>query len=162
MSHHLDHHELEALFQHKIMLYYDLRECLQQEREFLIELDLNHLWEISRQKESLCRQLKSTRLSIMAALNRMDGETFPHLDEILTIIPNERRTKYQSMYHRLVRLKGDVEALRKENIHYVDDSLSFIDEMITVITGVSHNRETYDRRCQLKRLGNPLLLMREV
>ena len=66
------------------------------------------------------------------------------------------------MYQRLARLKGDVEAYRQENIHYLDDSLTFIDEMITVITGVSHNRETYDRSCQLKRSGNPLLLQREV
>ncbi len=162
MSQHLDHHELEALFQHKIMLYYDLRECLQQEREFLIELDLNQLWEISRQKESLCQQLKSTRLAIMAALNRREGETFPHLGEILAILPNESRTRFQSMYQRLARLRGDVEAYRQENIHYVDDSLTFIDEMITVITGASHNRETYDRSCQLKRPGNSRLLQREV
>ncbi len=162
MSQHLDQHELEALFQHKIMLYHDLRDCLQKEREFLIQLDLNQLWEISRQKDSLCTKLKSTRLSIMAALNRDVSETFPHLGEILAVIPKESGIIFQGMYQRLVRLKGEVEAFRKENMHYVDDSLHFIDEMIAIIAGESRNRETYDRRCRLKRPGNPLLLQREV
>jgi flagellar biosynthesis/type III secretory pathway chaperone len=153
---------LEALFYKKIMLYHDLRDCLKKEREHLIQMDLNSLWEISRCKESLCTKLKSARQEFLKVLHRRESQGLPQLVEMIEDISEEKTTVFQGLYHRLSKLKSDVEAFRKENVHYVDDSLQFIDEIIAIIAGESHGRNIYDRRCQLKKAGDCQLLMREV
>jgi flagellar biosynthesis/type III secretory pathway chaperone len=153
---------LEALFYKKIMLYNDLRECLQKERDHLIQMDLNSLWDISKQKESLCASLVSTRKEILGALNQEEEKQFPHLDEILAVLPREKKSLFQSLFYRLAALKSEVEAFRRENVHYVDDSLQFIDEMIAIIAGETRTRNIYDRKCQLRKTENSLLLRREV
>jgi hypothetical protein len=76
-------------------------------------------------------------------------------------MPKEKKTVFQGMSHTLGKLKGEVEAYRRENMHYVDDSLQFIDEMIAIITGEA-NRDVYDHKCRLKKTGARLLLRGEV
>jgi flagellar biosynthesis/type III secretory pathway chaperone len=162
MSASIDQKALEALFQNKIMLYYDLRECLKNEQAYLIQLDLNRLWEVSRTKESLCAELTALRNEIMALVHRSETDTFPNLNDLMALLPQEGKTVFQGLCYRLTELRSEVEALRKENMHYVNDSLQFIDEIIAIISGAAQNREIYDRRCQLKKGTNPLLLRREV
>jgi len=162
MSASIDQQALETLFQHKIMLYYDLRECLRNEQAYLIQLDLNRLWEVSRQKESLCTKLSVLRSEVMAVLQRKADEPFPNLGDLMTLLSTADKTVFHGLYYRLAELRSEVEALRKENMHYVNDSLEFIDEIIAIISGAAQRRDTYDRRCQLKKGANPLLLRREV
>lgn len=162
MSVKIDQTTLENLFQNKIMLYYDLRECLRNEQTYLIQLDLNRLWEVSRQKESLCAQLATLRNDVMALLQRNPQEPFPKLSDLMTLLSTQGRTVFHGLYYRLAELRSEVEALRKENIHYVNDSLQFIDEIIAIISGAAQNRDIYDRRCQIKKGANPMLLRREV
>ncbi len=158
----IDQQALETVFQHKIMIYYDLRECLRNEQAYLIQLDLNRLWEVSRQKESLCKKLAALRTEGMAILQHDADEPFPNLGELMTLLATDGHTVFQGLYYRLAELRNDVEALRKENMHYVNDSLEFIDEIIAIISGAAQNRNIYDRSCQLKKGANPLLLRREV
>jgi flagellar biosynthesis/type III secretory pathway chaperone len=162
MSVNIDQQALETLFQNKIMLYYDLRECLRNEQTYLIQLDLNRLWEVSRQKESLCAKLTALRQEIKAVLQCNQADSFPNLSDLLTLLSTEGKTVFQGLYYRLAELRSEVEALRKENMHYVNDSLQFIDEIIAIISGAAGHRNTYDRKCQLKKGANPMLLMREV
>lgn len=152
----------ETLFYKKIMLYNDLRDCLESEREYIIHMDLNKLWEISRQKESLCAELISTRQEIFGMLNQDKTQRFPNLSEIIAVLPKEKKTVFQGLFYRLATLKSEVEAFRRENVHCLDDSLQFIDEMIAIIAGEAHNGNIYDRKCRLKKAGNPMLLRREI
>ena len=162
MSKNIDQQALETLFQNKIMLYYDLRECLRNEQTYLIQLDLNRLWDVSRQKESLCAKLTALRQEIMVVLQCNPSDPFPKLVDLMLLLSTEDKTVFQGLYYRLAELRSEVEALRKENMHYVNDSLQFIDEIIAVISGAAGHRSTYDRRCQFKKGANPLLLRREV
>jgi len=98
----------------------------------------------------------------MAVLQRNADEPFPRLGDLIALLSSEAKTVFQGLYYRLAELRSEVEALRKENMHYVNDSLQFIDEIIAIISGAAGHRNTYDRRCQLKRGANPLLLQREV
>ena len=144
------------------MLYYDLRECLRNEQAYLIQLDLNRLWEVSRLKESLCAKLTALQRETMAVLHCNDADSFPTISDLLPLLSKEGKTVFQGLYNRLAELRSEVAALRKENMFYVNDSLQFIDEIIAIISGAAGHRDTYDRRCQLKKGPNPLLLRREV
>ena len=50
---------LENLIYEKIILYNDLLHCLKKERETLIKIDLDDLWQISKEKEDLCSRIPS-------------------------------------------------------------------------------------------------------
>jgi len=152
---------LEGLFYKKIMLYNDLLHCFKKERESLINIDVDNLWRISREKEQICSKIKSVRQEIISAINPgIDQKSFIP-KQILELIPGKNRTKFQELYLTLTRLKGEIEALRKENMIFIDDSLQFLDEMISIITGETKSKIMYNDKCHLSRSDTNILLSRE-
>jgi hypothetical protein len=125
-------------------------------------MDLDSLWEISRKKESLCTVLKSTREELLIILGRDKDEPFPGMSEIIALLPKEKKGFFQELLFNVSTLRNEIEIFHKENIHYVEESLQFIDEMIAVMAGESHNSDVYDRKCRLKKVDSSLLLRGEV
>ena len=80
---------------------------------------------------------------------------------VLALIPKENIAKFQQSHVRLINLKMEIEALRKENMILIDESLQFLDEMVAVITGDNHNRMIYKRDGHIRKSGNQMLLSRE-
>ena len=152
---------LEKLFYQKIMLYHDLLHCFEKEQESLITIDMDTLWGISKQKEEMCTKIHAIRQEIMSSVNlRADQGSFD-LNRILALIPFNKRAPFQNSYLTLVKLRSEIEALRKGNMIFVDDSLQFLDEMISVITGEGGSRMLYNERCHLSKSGTRMLLSRE-
>ena len=152
---------IERLLHKKIMLYYDLLHYFKQERESLTTIDLDKLWAISREKEEICAKIKSVRQEIIAAVNPGIEEKFFDLNGILNLIPGKERNELQKLHLTLVKLKGEIEALRKENMLFIDDSLQFLAEMISIITGESKSKIMYDNKCHVSKSGANILLSRE-
>ena len=153
---------LEKLFYKKIMLYNDLLHYFKKERESLINIDLDKLWGISKGKEEICSKIESMRQEIMVTIAdpQIDKESFD-LKQILDLIPRENRAKFQELYRTLINLKREVDVLRKENMTFIDDSLQFLDEMISIITGETESKTMYNDKCHLSQSGAPILLSRE-
>jgi len=155
-------HSLEKLFFKKIMLYHDLLDCFNKERESLINIDMDNLWSISKEKEEICLKIKSIQQEIVSAINpEIDQKPF-NLNQILDMIPGDKSALFQKEYLALMKLKNEIKALRKENMILVDDSLQFLDEMISVITGECKSSIMYNEKCHLSQSGTNLLLSREV
>ena len=91
----------------------------------------------------------------------MDQKDY-QLTRILGYIPSEKREKFQQSYVRLINLKMEIEAIRKENMILIDDSLQLLDEMVSVITGDNQGRMIYKRDGHIRKAGNQMLLRREV
>ena len=153
---------LEKLFFKKIMLYNDLLHCFKEERESLINIDLDNLWNISKEKEELCSKIESIRKEIISTVNLgIDEESF-NPNQILDVIPGKSKAKFQKLYLTLIKLKTEIEVLRKENMIFIDDSLRFLDEMISIITGEETSKIMYNDKCHLSQSGTNILLSREV
>ena len=153
---------LENLIYEKIILYNDLLHCLKKERETLIKIDLDDLWQISKEKEDLCSRISGLRREIISIIDpEMDQKDY-QLTRILGYIPSEKREKFQQSYVRLINLKMEIEAIRKENMILIDDSLQLLDEMVSVITGDNQGRMIYKRDGHIRKAGNQMLLRREV
>jgi flagellar biosynthesis/type III secretory pathway chaperone len=152
---------LEKLFYEKIILYNDLLHCLKKERATLIKIDLDDLWQISQEKEVICARLSTLRREIISTIDpEMDPKDYrPGL--ILSLIPKASKAKFQQSYVRLIDLKMEIEALRKENMILIDDSLQFLDEMVSVITGDNPIRVIYKSDGHIRKSGNQMLLSRE-
>lgn len=153
---------LEELFYQKIMLYNDLLNCFKEERESLVNIDMEKLWAISKEKEELGQRINSTRQEIISLLGLdIDLKSFSAA-HIFKIIPDTKKPQLQKLTMAIVKLKDEIEVLRSENMNFIDDSLNFLDEMIAILTGNEKQKETYNVNCRLDKTRHTMLLDREV
>jgi len=152
---------LEKLLYQKIMLYNDLLDCFKKEREHLINIDVDKLWTLSKEKETVCSKIKSIRKEIISAANPGIDEKSFSLKQILNLIPGSERAAYQKLYLTLNRLKSEIEVIRRENVIFINDSLQFLDEMISIITGETESKSMYNDKCHVSKSGTNILLSRE-
>ncbi len=153
---------IEKLFYKKIMLYNDLLHCFEEERKSLIRININRLWGLSKEKDEICAQIKSVRKEISVAVHLENEKDAFNLNLVMDLIPRKYTDKFKKLYIRILKLKGEIEILRKQNILYIDDSLEFLDEMISIITGETDSRYIYDDRCHFNKSGPRSFLTREV
>ncbi|MDY7037218.1 MAG: flagellar export chaperone FlgN [Thermodesulfobacteriota bacterium] len=153
---------IEKLFYEKILLYNDLLLCFMNEREALINIDLDKLWRISIEKEETCAKIKSVKQEIISAMNSETDQN--HLDLNLTseIIPKKKRVNFQKLNRTLIKLKSEIEVMRKENMIHINESLHFLDEMISIITGEDQPGLIYNDKCHINKSGPNILLRREI
>ena len=116
---------LEGLFHNKIILSNDLLHCLKKERESLINIDLDSLWSISKEKEDICSKIELIREEIAFALNLRIDQRFLTSHQILELLPEEHKATFQKLFQTLLKLESEIEVIRKENMIFIDDSLQF-------------------------------------
>jgi len=155
-------HQLEDLFQRKIILYDDLLHCLEKERESLVTINMDALWIISREKEEICSKIENIRQEIVSAV-AMDGQdSSAPLNRLLGQVPEEKSGTFKSFFLTLDKMKNEIELLRKTNMAFMNDSLRFLDEMISIITGGKEADMAYDQKSHLSKSGINCFLSREV
>jgi hypothetical protein len=153
---------IEGLLHKKIVLYHDLLQCFKQERESLMNIDLDELWRTSKKKEELCTMIQSARHEILACTcPRIDQEAF-NLTQVLDFIPRDKRATCHTLFLTLTRIKSEIEVLRKENMIYIDDSIQLLDEIMSIITGNITGRMVYNEKCHLSKSSANTFLSREV
>lgn len=152
---------LEDLFHKKIILSNDLLHCLKKERESLINIDLDSLWSISKEKEDICSKIESIREEIASALDPKVDQGFLASHQILGLLPEEHKATFRKLFHTLLKLEGEIEVIRKENMIFIDDSLQFLDEMMSILTGKTKSKILYNDKCHWSRSGANVLLSRE-
>ena len=155
-------HLLEDLFQRKIILYDDLLHSLEKERESLVTINMDALWAISKEKEELCSKIESIRREIVSVVDVDGQDSSLPLNRILTLVPEEKAGTFRSFFLTLVKLKNEIEFLRNANMAFINDSLRFLDEMISIITGVDTSKMVYDEKSHLSKSGVNCFLSREV
>ncbi|MEJ2656885.1 MAG: hypothetical protein P8012_06770 [Desulfobacterales bacterium] len=96
------------------------------------------------------------------SVNPDDDQKSFHLNRIMDTVPKEHRDKFDKLHLRILKLKGEIEVLRKQNILYIDDSLKFMDEMISILSGGDGSGLVYNERCHFNPSGPRLFLNREV
>ena len=153
---------IEKLFYKKIMLYNDLLYCFEEERKSLIRIDLNKLWGLSKEKDEICAQIKSIRREMSVAVSSENEQDAFSLNQVMNLIPEKYRDRFKKLYLRILKLKGEIEILRRQNILYINDSLEFLDEMISIITGETDSGYIYNDRCHYNKSGSRSFLAREV
>lgn len=159
---------LENLFHEKILLYQDLVECLKRERDVLTKTDMDGLWEIADQKQSIAGRIETVRNKILTALSdiptdrRTDGVSFD-LARVYSLIPPMDRERIKKAYFSLISLKSEIQRRSRENKLFIEECLSFLDELIGIITDTGKQGAVYDNRRSSRNKNHAnLLLHREV
>ena len=114
----------EELGRHKILLLQDLLHCLKRERENLINLDLDCLWEVMEEKNKLLTAIAANE----AQLEKMRNEVSRNGDrpDAKSVIPGTLSLKIHN-------LQGKIRTMVKGNVAFIQESLDFFDEIRSLI-----------------------------
>ena len=155
---------IEQHIEKKHRLYTRLGDCLDRERQALINVDVDALWAVSSEKDELCVKINQQREAIAKA---MAPECHLHpfdLSRLVPRVPADRQPFLRQTVQTLAVLKGEIEGKRRHNMVFINDSIQFLDEMIHLISGVAAGKGNfaYDRRCTLNARESSHLLRQEV
>lgn len=153
---------LEKSLYGKIFLYNDLLLCFKKEKEALINMDLDNLWNISKEKDELCSKIDSIRQKIFSAVHFEPDQQHLVPVLIMDLVPEKNRVKFHELYYTLQKLKNEIDVIRELNVRAVDHSLKFLDEIISIISGQARQDVIYNDRCRLNQSRSNMILSREV
>lgn len=167
---------LEKGLHEEIFLYNELLNCFKKEREVLINMDLDNLWNISKEKNELCSNINSIEQKIFSAVRpELDKQYFARLEKaadfnrwsqlpafITDIVQEKDKPKFHGLYYSLQKLKSEIDVMRKVNTHAIEHSLKFLDEIISIITGQAQQEVIYNDRRRYNHSRNNMLMSREV
>jgi hypothetical protein len=150
------------------LLYQELIENLIQERELLIDTDMDSLWSISDRKQIIASRIETVRAKILDTFSEVSRENHGEqsafsLPHIMSMIPHEHRGKFRQAYLTLVQLKSETRQRSFENKTLVEQRLDFLDELISIIAGDKKTDRVYDNGGAINQNGpSNMLLSREV
>lgn len=153
---------IERLLFEKALRYADLVECFKKERACLTSLEIESLWAVSEEKNRLCAQIEALRSRIALAGSAGEGATVYDPHRILDATPAAQRRLVRNILVRIQKLKKEAEIMRQENRAFIDDSLDFLDEMISILSGEGDAQMLYNSRSRLRRPESLITLSREV
>jgi hypothetical protein len=151
---------IESLFQEKAALYARLVECFKKERAYLTTMEFEPLWSVSDEKNRLCMEIETLRSRIASEADP-DMKGF-EVNRILDAIPLQQQGSIRNAILHIGKLKKEVEIMRRENQAFIDESLDFLDEMISILTGQGDRQIMYNSRSRLNRAEAVVTMSREV
>ncbi len=158
---------IEKDLQKKVLLYEEIVECLKRERKCLIEVDMDELWDISKEKQTVVSDINTLRKrllervhDIVPAFHIEQKESW--FSQISPYIPSDYCERLKNLYHTLMGLKMEIKMRSKENMSIIEDSIGVLDDIISIIANTGRSQVTYNGECSLN--GRPkdnILLHRE-
>lgn len=159
-----------------ISLYDELLFCFKKEKDALANIDLDKLWNISKQKTKVCAKINFIEQKVFSAIRlkleilHFTGSEkvadfngwaqFPVLIE--EIIQEKDRPRLNKLYYALQGIKSEIDTMRKVNTDTIEHSLQFLDEIISLITGKVNQEVIYNGRCRYNHSKNSMFMSREV
>lgn len=136
----------------KIDLLKELRNCLALERDNLIDLNVENIWSLMEEKQRILKSLGD----VGGQIKRMEKG---HRDHGILI---KGRGSIKDLVQKIEDLKEEIKARVRENVSFIQESLHFFDEIISIFaTGGRHNYDYGPLRGSQKELSN-LIYYKEV
>lgn len=132
--------EIEKLLESKLALYRQLNDVLKQEREFIVNIDVDSLWKSTAVKKELTESIQDIRKDIFAILEKefgtggLDVNTFS-ISYLIRII---QASEFQSQRLRKIKVaideqKDELKQSSDDNKKYVHEYLMVIDDIMSVV-----------------------------
>ncbi|MBW2036816.1 MAG: flagellar export chaperone FlgN [Deltaproteobacteria bacterium] len=159
---------LKGLFHEKMLLYQELVACLKREHRALFSIDVDTLWKIAEEKESVVSEIEGIRGRILSVLSEasivhgMDTFSFD-LMRVYSLIPGIYRGSFKNVCLSIARLGNEARTHSRENRLFIEECLGFLDDLIAVIADTGRPGGVYDNGDFSGNKGQVnLLLHREV
>jgi hypothetical protein len=140
---------LEKMLQEKLQVYKELKKIFEQEKNYIVDMDIDSLWRMADGKNQMASEIESIRERILCLLGEskisfnIDLKTFS-VSSVIDCLPIPVRSKsvFKKIKIELDILKKDLTVIASENKRYTNEYLSVINGVFATITA-SKNREQY-------------------
>jgi flagellar biosynthesis/type III secretory pathway chaperone len=145
--------KIEDKYQREALLFQDLLNCLDQERDNLMSLNLENLWTLMGKKQEILESLEGVQGEIKLLLETgQEGHPISHDD----------KKKISKHSEKIACLKEKVHSRVKENVSFIQESLGFFDELIQIFTHNAKVDYPYKSNLKKKSSSSSLFLYKEV
>jgi flagellar biosynthesis/type III secretory pathway chaperone len=135
---------IEEAYGKKVSLLQSLLECLNVERENLIQVDVKALWSVMQEKEKILSSIQEAEEEI-SACRAESPEGIPD------------RGAVRGFLQEIRRLKQEIGARVRENVSFIEESLQFFDEVIAIFASGNTPECGYGPVLQKKRTPTSLI-----
>lgn len=141
---------IENMLQEKLLLYQELKKIFEQEKKYIVDMNVDSLWETLERKKQLALEILGIRERIFSLFEEkklslnMQASAFS-LSQVINSLPLPVKTKsgLKKVKVKLETLKKEITALASENKRYTNEYLSVIDGIFATIIG-TENKKAYN------------------
>lgn len=152
---------IEEAYQRKVSLLQALLGCLHLEQESLVTMNLKSLWSLMERKDSLLDSIGLTDQEIRAAEAQVsDGGSDGGAQR--ADLPKEVRQAVRGLSREIQRLKMEIRARVKENVSFIQETLRFFDEIVSIFAAGNRPELPYEPQPGRARMSSSLIYQREV
>ena len=113
--------KIKEIYLKRISLFKDLLNCIDRERDNLINQDINGIWSTMEEKQRILESLEETN----GQIQKIDGREPSYRD-----IPHEERHSIVELTQTLSDLKEEAKVRVGENMSFIKETLDFFHDII--------------------------------
>ncbi len=129
-----DMNEIEKTYRKRISLFKDLLDCIDNERDYLINQDINGLWASLDEKAKIVESIRETGDYI----KKIAGNEPTYQD-----IPLKDRSSFRELYRTLSNLREEIKVRVVENVSFISETLDFFHDIVTTLTQTGAGEDSY-------------------
>lgn len=148
---------IQNTYHRQVSLLEDLRDCLEMERESLIQVDVDQLWELMEKKNTLVLTIEKLGNEIKCLLN----QCFHRAPESPRASALKEWPWFSDLSKQTALLKEDIQTRLKENLSFIQDTLGFFDELVGIIAKGGTQEQGYEHLGKPPEANGPRIYHRE-
>lgn len=132
--------KIEELLEEKLFLYQKLQSILEQEKIYIVNMDIDSLWITVSQKKSLILGIEDARQKIIHLLGKdaldpdKDTQSF-NLTSVIKwmAVSSEKKAELEKIYLAVNTCKKEITRLASDNKNYIHESLGIIHSVFSTV-----------------------------
>jgi flagellar biosynthesis/type III secretory pathway chaperone len=131
--------KIEKLLEEKLFLYQELQSILEQEKTYIVNMDIDSLWDTISQKKNLILRIEDARQNIIHLLGKATSgpETLQSFNLTAVIkwmaVSPEKKAELEKIYLAVNTCKKEIARLASDNKSYIHESLGIINSVFSTV-----------------------------
>jgi hypothetical protein len=143
---------LQDLVQSEYRLFGELLDCLNKERESLMDLNVGHLWSVMEEKQKILKAIEE-------AQNRIKELRATRLYHDM---PRDDHRAFHNLIKKVNHRKQEVHTRVRENATFIQETLIFFDEIVSILLTGGDPNSAYQPKTGCARGNPPRIYRKEV
>ena len=161
--------KMERLLQEKLFLYQELLNILEEEKSYIVDMEIDSLWGTISRKKSLALNIESVGQKIFSLFDEIysslniDAQSFnlSHMIKIMNV-SSEKRAGLRKINLAINTCKKEIAILASENKNFINEYLAIIDGVFSTVLDTPNEEKYNHSGTVLKNDGKSYLINTEV
>ncbi len=161
--------KIEQLLQKKLSLYEKIQNILLDEKAYIVDMNVDALWDTTSKKKSLSLSIEAIRHEITCLFNEfysgleMDTQAMK-LSEVIKMlnVSSEKKSNLKKIVMAIDTLKDDIGMLASNNKNFISEYLSVIDGVFSTVLKRDNKKKYNNSGIVAQDSSNSLLINAEV